>query len=391
MPLLPTLLLLGLGILVDCYLYRRMRAWRAPRLWCKVYMAVAAVCSLTMAVVFAVPKLSVTDTSLSVLMWTLFAYISIYLPKYIMAIFAAARQLLSRLTHRSMAGITWTGMAVSAVVFGAMWWGALVNRFNIDVKEVDVRIENLPEAFDGYRIVQISDIHTGSFSHNTDFLKRIADAVEQARPDIVLFTGDIVNRHSSELKPFTGQLGAITAPDGVWSVLGNHDYGDYYAWPDSTMKQADVDSLRMLQRSMGWNVLDNSHTVVRRGADSIVVIGVENIGDPPFKVLGDLDKAYPRLNDGAVKILMSHNPRHWTDSIANRPGKDIALTLAGHTHAMQMSAAGISPAVFRYPTWGGMYTDSLGRNLYVNIGLGEVGFPARIGATPEITVITLRR
>lgn len=391
MPLLPTLLLLGLGILVDCYLYRRMRAWRAPRLWCKVYMAVAAVCSLTMAVVFAVPKLSVTDTSLSVLMWTLFAYISIYLPKYIMAIFAAARQLLSRLTHRSMAGITWTGMAVSAVVFGVMWWGALVNRFNIDVKEVDVRIENLPEAFDGYRIVQISDIHTGSFSHNTDFLKRIADAVEQARPDIVLFTGDIVNRHSSELKPFTGQLGTVTAPDGVWSVLGNHDYGDYYAWPDSTMKQADVDSLRMLQRSMGWNVLDNSHTVVRRGADSIVVIGVENIGDPPFKVLGDLDKAYPRLNDGAVKILMSHNPRHWTDSIANRPGKDIALTLAGHTHAMQMSAAGISPAVFRYPTWGGMYTDSLGRNLYVNIGLGEVGFPARIGATPEITVITLRR
>ena len=138
-------------------------------------------------------------------------------------------------------------------------------------------------------------------------------------------------------------------------------------------------------------MLNNSTEFIRRGNDSIALIGVENVGDPPFNTYGDLDEAYPTLDDPVVKILLSHNPAHWDDDIKDSPDKNIALTLSGHTHAMQMSAFGFSPASWRYPTWGGLYSDNDGHQLYVNIGIGEVAIPARIGATPEITLITLRR
>ena len=207
---------------------------------------------------------------------------------------------------------------------------------------------------------------------------------------MVLFTGDIVNRHTSELRPFVSTLSRIKAP--VYSVLGNHDYGDYYHWADATAKEANQQELYTLQREMGWQLLNNESRTLRRGNDSIVVIGVENIGDPPFPVYGDLDAAYPGdLDDPSFKILMSHNPAHWVEDIKDSPDKNIALTLAGHTHAMQVELFGLSPAAFRYDTWAGMYADTdSAHRLYVNIGLGEVGIPARIGATPEITQITLR-
>ncbi len=390
-PLLPVLIFLTVGLLVDLYVYSRMRRAGLKRRLRILYIVVSALAGAALLVVVAAPKKDAGDAGLFALMWALYSYITVYVPKYIAAIFLLIQQVLGRLTGRRLRGIGLVGAVASTVIFVLMWWGALVNRYEIDVKEVEVNIPDLPAQFDGYRIVQISDIHAGTYGSDTAFLSRVVDRINELKPDVVLFTGDIVNRHSTELEPFTATLGRLRAADGVLSVMGNHDYGDYYRWPSESDKLADIKHLQDLQKAMGWRMLNNDHTVVRRGeCDSLVIIGVENIGDPPFTIYGNLRDAYPDISDRAVKILMSHNPRHWTDSIAGRADRNIALTLSGHTHAMQMELFGKSPAAFRYSTWGGLYPDSLGRKLYVNIGLGEVGFPARIGATPEITLITLR-
>ena len=180
---------------------------------------------------------------------------------------------------------------------------------------------------------------------------------------------------------------------GVYSILGNHDYGDYFNWPNDSSKAANMELMDSLKAKMNWQLLRNQTAWLRCGSDSIALVGVENVGDPPFHIYGDLPASYPgSLSDDVFKILLSHNPAHWVADIKDNPSAQIALTLSGHTHAMQMEAFGISPAAFRYPTWGGMYSDSDSlRRLYVNIGIGEVGIPARIGATPEVTLFTLRK
>lgn len=390
-PLLPVLIALAIGLLADCYIYRRMRAAGVGRIWCWIYVIVAIVATLGILTVTVAPKRSTDDSGLSMLMWTLFGYMSVYLPKYIYTLCSLLRELLARVFHRNFRGLAIGGGAVGVALFCLMWWGALFNRYHLDVNEVTVDIDGLPAQFDGYRIAQISDIHTGTWGQDTTFLQKAVDRVNSLHPDVILFTGDIVNRHSSEFEPFMTTLGLLRAPDGVWSIMGNHDYGDYYHWAADSLKRADISRLQALQDSIGWRMLNNAHAWLRRHNDSIAIIGVENIGDPPFTVYGDLKKAYPDLGDPATKILLSHNPAHWCDSVAGHADRNIALTLSGHTHAMQIELFGLSPAALRYKTWGGLYDDEAGHKLYVNIGLGEVGFPARIGATPEITLITLKK
>lgn len=211
--------------------------------------------------------------------------------------------------------------------------------------------------------------------------------------DLVVVTGDIVNRKTDEINPFIPTLRQIKAKDGVISILGNHDYGDYYKWSSAADKKANLDRLVSIQRdSLGWTLLLNEHIFLRQGGDSIAVIGVENWGEPPFPTYGDLGKAYPDVNDSRFKLLLTHNPKHWESIVSKQ--SNIDLTLSGHTHAMQMmlSVAGIklSPSVWKYQHWQGLSNED-GKMLYVNIGTGEVGIPMRIGATPEITVFTLKR
>ena len=390
-PLLPILIVLAIGLLADCYIYRKMRAAGVGRMWCWLHVIVASIATLGILTVTVAPKKSTDDSGLSMLMWTLFAYMSVYIPKYIYLACSLLRDLLHKIFHRGFRGLAIGGGVAGGLIFCLMWWGALFNRYNIDVKEVTVEIPDLPARFNGYRIVQLSDIHTGTYGTDTTFLKKVVDQANALDPDVILFTGDIVNRHSSELEPFMATLGALAAPDGVLSIMGNHDYGDYYMWASDSLKRDDVCRVQAMQDSMGWRMLNNSHTCLRRMEDSIIIMGVENIGDPPFTVYGDLEASYPDLSDKATKILLSHNPAHWGDSVAGHPERNIALTLSGHTHAMQMELFGLSPAAFRYKNWGGLYDDKAGHQLYVNIGLGEVGFPARIGATPEITLITLKK
>ena len=395
LPLLLILPLFLLNVLVDWYICRavRNRCRRGASFWRPFALWSSVACALALVAAVCWPKKSAADSELVGLMWLLYAYFSIYIPKYLFVIFDLVGKI-PQLWHRPRIKAFGTCGAVLAVLaFATMWWGALINRYRIDVKEVTYANPALPAAFDGLTIAQISDLHVGTYGADTSYVARVVAEVNALHPDLIVFTGDIVNRRTEELEPFTGVLSRLHAPLGVYSILGNHDYGDYYQWPDESAKKENMELLYRLQDGMGWKLLNNESHTFYAGGDSLVLIGVENIGDPPFPTYGDLDAAYRGdLADEAYKVLLSHNPAHWNDDIADSPDKNIALTLSGHTHAMQIEICGVSPAVFRYKTWGGMYTDAdEAHHLYVNIGIGEVGIPARIGATPEITLFTLTR
>lgn len=386
--------LLLVGLLLDWYIVRavRRRCRAARRFWLPVALWSAVLCQLAAVVAVCWPKREGGDGELLALMWILYSYLSVYIPKALFCLIDLIGKIPCLFGRRRLPGFGTAGIAVALAAFGIIWWGALVNRYNIDVRRVHFADSRLPDAFNGLVVAQISDLHVGSYGNDTAYVSRLVDKINSLSPDIVVFTGDIVNRRSDELAPFVAPLSRIKAPMGVYSVLGNHDYGDYYNWPDSAAKQADLRQLVDMQARMGWNLLLNRTAMLRAGADSIALVGVENVGDPPFRCYGDLDAAYPGdLADPVYKILLSHNPAHWVMDIKDSPDKNIPLTLSGHTHAMQMEVFGFSPATFRYPTWGGMYADSDAHSLYVNIGIGEVAIPARIGATPEITLFTLSK
>ncbi len=390
-PLLFLITVIVLSLLVDGYIYIMVRRRCVSKVPARLQLVSAVLLYMALIVGVSMPRRSGDDGSLLFIMWVLFGYMTFIMPKLVFVVVDAVA-LLPVLWHgRCWRWLSLTGGVIAIVAFLAMWWGALVNRFRVDVREVDFEFPHLPAAFDGFRIVQISDLHVGTYGDDDRFVRKLVGVINGLHPDAVMFTGDIVNRHSSELIPFVDALSGIEAPYGVFSILGNHDYGDYADWPSEADKAADVAALCAMQESMGWKLLLNQTEFMHSGRDSIAVIGVENIGDPPFRIYGSLHKAYPAVGDSVSKILLSHNPAHWTDSIAGHDDVNIALTLSGHTHAMQIEVAGLSPAAMRYATWGGMYGDEAGRHaLYVNIGAGTVGMPMRLGATPEITLITLK-
>lgn len=361
------------------------------------YVIASLIIYIAFGIILALPHRAASDSILIVKMWAIFAFISIYLSKLVFIIIDIPSRVPALWHGRRWSWVGRTGVVLAIVCFGAMWWGALINRFQIQVTEEDIYVKDLPAAFENYRIAQISDLHVGTYGNDTTYLHRLVQEVNGLHPDVIVFTGDIVNRHTSELRPHASTLSRLKAPDGVYSILGNHDYGDYFEWDSPASKKANMDELITLQRdSMGWDLILNDTRYLRQGRDSIALIGVENIGDAPFPIYGSLEKAYPNIADSVVKILLTHNPAHWTDAIEDNPDANIALTLSGHTHAMQIEVAGLSPAAWRYRTWGGLYKDTgesgtSPRQLYVNIGIGTVGFPARIGATPEITILTLKK
>ena len=279
------------------------------------------------------------------------------------------------------------GGVVGGIIFGCTLYGATIGVTNFQVNEVEYCSDRIPAGFDGYRILQLSDIHIGSWSKEGHTIQRLVKLANEQQADVILFTGDLVNQRSSELEGFTEALSHLTAPDGVFSVLGNHDYGDYYRWPTEADKANNLERLKQLQADMGWKLLNNSHIFLHHQGDSIALIGVENDGEPPFSQHAELAKAKQGTEEN-FSILLSHNPTHWRREVL--PESNIDLMLAGHTHAMQSVLFGRSLAELKYPEWRGFYYEGK-RALYVNIGIGYVGLPFRFGANPELTVITLRK
>lgn len=398
-----------LTILIDLGIMAVIRQWWHRPKYVKTYFWSSVVMWAWLLVIFVWPKDEVEEGIL-VPMWMYYAFATIYFPKAAFLFFAALGMLPKLFKRKPISLGLWVGLPLATILFGVMWWGALWGRGRMEVVNVTIESPKLPEAFDGYRIVQFSDIHVGTWGRDTTFVSRLVDTINAQKADLILFTGDIVNRTTTELKPFLPVLSRLHAPDGVYSILGNHDYGDYIDWPNEQLHLANVRLLDKWERDMGWTLLNNDHDFLIRKqegaekADTLVLIGVENWGEPPFKQYGDLRKAYPvhpdstfNTHDDRFKILMTHNPEHWRLVVASQTNID--LTLAGHTHAMQFQVREgnfrWSPASWFYKLWGGLYEkvnkDGDDVKLYVNIGAGEVGMPFRIGAAPEVTVITLKR
>jgi len=280
------------------------------------------------------------------------------------------------------------GLLSLAVPVVLLAYGILIERNCYRVKTVDVEFDNLPAAFEGYTIVQLSDIHSRSFRLRTGSLQRAVEKVNAIGADLIAFTGDIVTISPDELDATEGILGGLKARDGVVAVLGNHNYCPYIGESKSAMSPEEGKAEVMArERRMGWRLLANEHWVLHHGGDSIAIVGVENTSTSPhFPSRGDLWGAM-RGTEGMFHILLSHDPTHWDSGVI---GKDVPLTLSGHTHAMQFSLLGWSPIGRFYKQSEGLYRKGR-QQLYVNIGLGETIFPARIGAVPEITRLVLHR
>ncbi len=285
------------------------------------------------------------------------------------------------------------GLLVAAVPFSAFIYGMVKGAYDYQVKRVTLRLPNLPQAFDGYIMLQISDLHTGSFN-STEPLKEAVKLINQQEADLVFFTGDLVNNMAVEVQQHIDTLKEIKAKTGVFSVLGNHDYGDYVAWPSAEAKRENLQNLIDSHGKMGWQILMNENRIIEKDGEKIAVLGVENWGNRAgFPKYGRLEQAYKGTEDSPFKVLLSHDPSHWDGEI-NKKYDDIDLTLAGHTHGMQFGVNipgwKWSPVQYVYEQWSGLYKKGR-QHLYVNTGLGFLGYPGRVGFLPEITVFELKK
>ncbi|MCC8143877.1 MAG: metallophosphoesterase [Tannerellaceae bacterium] len=383
--LLAGLVITALAVMADILLYRSLANYSPTlRRTVRVINLLTTLYSLVFLFVYAFQLIYFHD-----MLWGVFLYMIFNFPKLIFLfwwLLAVGPVPKERFTTLRKAGIS-VGIGMAVFVFLVMLYGALIGRTHMVVKEVVVRSDRLPQNFSGFRVLHFSDFHLGSFYHDR-FIKRAVEKINELDADIILFTGDIVNDRSLEMEPFIATLARLRARHGVYSVLGNYDYGDYYDWQNIRQKEDNFNQMLMNHHLMGWDLLIDEHRMIRMGNDSIVLLGVGNWGDPPFQQYGNLEKAYEGVNREMFAILMSHNPVHWRKEVLS--DTPIDLTLSGHAHAMQMQAGNVSPAALRYKDWAGLFREG-NQYMYVNQGIGNIFFPMRIGnAYPEITILELR-
>jgi len=295
--------------------------------------------------------------------------------------FPARRQFISKMA-----------LGLAAIPFASIIYGIYKGKYNYKVLKYTLHFDDLPKAFDGYKITQISDVHSGSFD-DIDKVHYAVDLVNEQESDVILFTGDLVNNKAEEMHPYKDIFSRLRAKDGVFSVLGNHDYGDYVTWESEHAKRQNLEDLKTLQKEMGFDLLLNESRYLEKDGERIALVGVENWG-AGFKKAGDLGKAEQHIDKNDFKILMSHDPSHWEKEVIEAD-YHYHLTLSGHTHGMQF---GIeipgwfkwSPVKWRYKYWAGVYRE-MGQYINVNRGFGYLAFPGRVGIWPEITVIELKK
>lgn len=376
-----SLLLLILLLLPEWYIYKvYVRRWRNG--WLRRLYMLPGLILLLGLLVFIVANEMLRDGFGIYLIVTL----CVVVPKAVFVLFSLLLRAAGRLVKCGIPHGT-LSLLPALATFGYICFGAIEGKEHFQVKEVTFVSPDLPASFDGYRVLQISDIHSGSWNGNSAALQEAMSLCLAQCPDLAVFTGDLVNSRADEMKNLMPVFSRLKAKDGVFSVLGNHDYATYTHWDSEADRLANIDSLIARENRMGWQMLMNEHRIIRRGNDSIALVGVENSGNPPFPDKGDLPKAL-RGTEGMFKILLSHDPTHWRREVL--PETDIQLMLAGHTHDMQVRLFGFLVSRFIYPEHRGLYLQGK-RGLYVNVGLGFVLFPMRLGAWPEITVITLKK
>lgn len=287
--------------------------------------------------------------------------------------------------------LSWLGIAAGTTLFGSLLYG-FSNKYKYQIKKVKLSFDNLPASFKGLRIVQISDIHSGSFM-DKEAVAHGVEMIMKENADIILFTGDLVNNEATEMDNYKEVFNKLKAPMGVYSILGNHDYGDYVQWPiNGVSKEQNLLNLQKVHADIGWRLLMNEHVVLEKNGEEIALLGIENWSNKArFPKHGRMDLAHPGTEKYPFKILMSHDPSHW-DAQVKTDYKDVDLMLSGHTHGMQfgIEIPGFkwSPVQYMYPQWSGLY-EAGKQKLYVNRGFGFIGYPGRVGVLPEITVIEL--
>jgi len=289
--------------------------------------------------------------------------------------------------------ISQIALGLAAIPFASILYGVFKGKYNFKVLNYTLHFEDLPDQFDGYKLTQISDVHSGSFD-NINKVEYAIDLINEQQSDIILFTGDMVNNKATEMEPYVDIFKKLKAKDGLYSVLGNHDYGDYVDWSSKEAKKQNLEDLKTHQKNIGFDLLLNENRFIEKQGQRIAIVGVENWGKGGFKKAGDLKKASANIDKEDFKILLSHDPSHWDKQVVN-DAYHYHLTLSGHTHGMQF---GIeipgwfkwSPVKWRYKHWAGIYKE-MGQYINVNRGFGYLAFPGRVGIWPEITVIELKK
>ena len=402
-------------LLLDVYIFQAIKTVSASLgpFWKRsIYFIYWAISLATMAVIFATPYLRNQVSSPAWRIYPLAVMIGILIAKLLSVSFFVIDDLrrfiqwvASLFTNESSSAglpdggshtisrsafLSWLGLGIGGTIFSTLLYG-FKNQYNYKIHRLKLSFPNLPAAFKGLRIVQISDIHSGSFMNSEAVMKGV-ESINALNPDLILFTGDLVNDRADEMEPFKGIFSRLSAPMGIFSTLGNHDYGDYVSWSSPEAKQKNLEKLMRTHREMGWKLMMDESIVLERKGEQIGLIGVQNTsGKSRFHSYGNLAKAYADTAATPFKILMSHDPSHWESEI--RPDyPDIDLTLSGHTHGMQFGVElpwlKWSPVQWVYKQWAGLYEQD-NQKLYVNRGFGFIGYPGRVGILPEITLIEL--
>jgi len=320
--------------------------------------------------------------------------ISSFIPKFIFSIVISILYFTNFAfsENESLIIIPVVGIFSGFLPFFVIIYGIFISLYRFKVYHAKIKCEVLPQKLDGLKIVQISDLHLGSFNFRYHILDRAIKIINHLNPDFIFFTGDLVNNYAWELKGWTSILEQLSAKYGKYAVLGNHDYGDYSTWKTNALKQANFDSIKYFFKKIDFKLLLNEANIVAINDEELAIIGVENWGNPPFKQYGDLQKSIKKVSHLPFKILLSHDPTHWSEEVVKYT--DVSLTLSGHTHGMQ---AGInlknkkwSPIKYKYKHWAGLHQFK-NQYLYVNRGLGWLGFPGRLGMRPEISLIEIEK
>jgi predicted MPP superfamily phosphohydrolase len=407
------LIVLGILFLLDLYLFSGVRAAfsssRARTLVALAYWGINI--SFFALVLYMSLTFSRSDgPSAPLVKWAMGAFVLLYIPKLVLFFFFGMEDVY-RLLRAGGVGlykltgsltevpyfesrrqfIGWMAGFTALIPAVSILYGITKGKYNFKVHRKTLSFKNLPDAFHGLTITQISDLHVGSFD-DTEAVERAVKLVNEQNSDIIFFTGDLVNNRSDEMVPWVDMFSTLKAPMGKYSILGNHDYGDYMEWPSAQAKQDNNLHLYKIHEQIGFKLLRNENTRIEKDGQHLELLGMENWGKG-FKQYGDLNKTMQGTNDDAFKILLSHDPSHWEEQVMNHP-THVHLTLAGHTHGAQFGVEipgfRFSPAQLRYNRWAGLYEEN-NRYLYVNRGLGFIGFPGRVGIWPEITVITLHK
>lgn len=407
------LIILIILFLIDLYVFQAVKevvSQLSPRLRAVILIAYWTVAVLCWLFVLSLSFAHITETKGNLKLIVITIVFGIYIGKLLASVFFLADDIrrggvflftlfqhqvpspapdiihgITRSQFLSRIGLLAGGGFLATLVYG------FSNKYNYKIRRITLTFSNLPSAFKGLKIVQLSDIHSGSFD-NYEKVKKGAEMVQNENPDVIFFTGDLVNNRSEEIKDYQSLFTGLHAPLGIFAILGNHDYGDYVHWESEEAKAENLEQLKKTEAEMGWHMLNNDHTFIEKGHERIAVIGVENwSAKARFPKYGDLKKAYKGTEDFPFKILLSHDPSHW-DAQVRTDYPDIDLMLAGHTHGMQFGVEipGIkwSPIQYSYKEWAGLYKEGK-QYLYVNRGFGFLGYPGRVGILPEITVITL--